>query len=112
MIKKLCCSHESFKIGIRSQTKVYPQLKFVGSEDKKAKGAKKCLIERELKFKNYKNCYRANQLDNTIKYLGKNEINKDSLKKQSEEFIKNNKLILKKQQRFKSEDHNVYTEKN
>ena len=29
-------------------------------------------------FKNYKNCYRANQLDNTIKYLGKNEINRQS----------------------------------
>ena len=36
----------------------------------------------------------------------------DSLKKESEEFIKNNKLILKKQQRLKSEGHNVYTEKN
>ena len=39
-------------------------------------------------------------------YLRKNEIDVDSLKKDHEEFIKNNKLILKEQQRFKSERHN------
>ena len=27
-----------------------------GSEDKKAKGTKKCVIKRKLKFENYKNC--------------------------------------------------------
>ena len=34
----------------------------------------------------------------------------DSLKKVQKEFIKNNKLILKTQQRFKSERKNVLTE--
>ena len=48
--------------------------------NKKAKGTKKCIIERELMFKNYK----------------------DSL------F--NNKIILKSQQRFKSDHHKVHTE--
>ena len=48
---------------------------------KKAKGIKKCVIKRTLMFENYK----------------------DSL------F--NNKTILKLQQRFKSDHHNVYTEK-
>ena len=48
--------------------------------NKKAKGAKKCVIKRELMFENYK----------------------DSL------F--NNKIILKSQQRFKSDHHRVYTE--
>ena len=33
----------------------------------------------------------------------------DSLKGNHKEFIKNNKLILKTQQRFRSEKHNVYT---
>ena len=47
---------------------------------KKAKGIKKCVIKRILKFNDYKDC------------LLKNEI------------------ILKSQQRFKSELHNVYTE--
>ena len=32
-----------------------------------------------------------------------------SLKKDHKEFIKNNKLILKTQQRFKSERHNAFT---
>ena len=50
------------------------------NEHKKAKGTKKCVIKRELKFKNYT----------------------DSL------F--NDKTILKSQQRFKSDCHNVYTE--
>ena len=34
----------------------------------------------------------------------------DSLKKYHIEFIKNNQLILKTQQRFKSERYNVFTE--
>ena len=38
-----------------------------GSEDKNAKGTKKCVIKRELKFENYNNCSKANQLDNKIK---------------------------------------------
>ena len=48
--------------------------------DKKAKGTKKCVIERVLKFNDYKDC------------------------------LLNNEIILKSQQRFKSETHNVYTE--
>ena len=35
----------------------------------------------------------------------------DSLKKDHKEFIKNNKLTLKMEQRFKSERHHVFTEK-
>ena len=42
--------------------------------------------------------------------MKKNKIDINSLKKDHEEFIKNNKLILKTQQRFKSEKHNVFTE--
>ena len=34
----------------------------------------------------------------------------NSLKEDHKEFIKNNRLILKTQQRFTSEKHNVYTE--
>ena len=48
-----------------------------GSEDKKLKGTKKCVIKRKLKFENYKNCLEATQLDNKIKYLEKNKINID-----------------------------------
>ena len=44
-----------------------------------AKGTKKYVIKRILKFNDYKNC------------------------------LLNNKIILKSQQRFKSELHNVYT---
>ena len=50
------------------------------SEVKKAKGTKKCVIKRELMFENYKDC------------------------------LFNDKIILKSQQRFKSDHHNVYTE--
>ena len=49
-------------------------------EDKKAKGTKKCAIKRRLKFNNYKDC------------------------------LLNNKTVLKSQQRFKSQRHDVYTE--
>ena len=77
---------------------------------KKAKGTKKCVKKRKLKFENYKNCFEATQLDNKVKYLEKNEINIDSLKNVHKEFIKDNKLILKTQERFKSERHIVFTE--
>ena len=50
------------------------------SEAKKAKGAKKCMIKRMLKFPDYKDC------------------------------LLNNEIILKSQQLFKSERHNVYTQ--
>ena len=56
------------------------------------------------------NCYKVNQHDDIIKYLEKNEINTDSLKKEYEELIKYIKFILKIQQSFKSEGHNIYTE--
>ena len=42
-----------------------------GSEDKKAKGTKKCVIKRKPKFENCKNCLKATQPDNEIKYLEK-----------------------------------------
>ena len=47
---------------------------------KKAKGTKKCIIKKMLKFKDYKKCLFGNE------------------------------LMLKSQQRFKSENHEVYME--
>ena len=86
--------------------KSYSYLKEDGGEDKKVKGTKKCVIKRKLKFENYKNCLEATQLENQINYLEKNKIDIDSFK----EFIKYNKSMLKIQQRFKSERHNVFSE--
>ena len=37
-----------------------------GSEDKKAKGTKKCVIKRKLKFENYKTCLETNTPENKI----------------------------------------------
>ena len=66
-------------VGLRAKT--YSYLTDDSSEDKKAKSTKKCVIKRKFKFGNYKNCLEATQLDNKIKYLEKNKINTDSLKK-------------------------------
>ena len=44
-------------------------------------------------------------------YPEKNKINMDNLKKMHKQFIRNNKSILKTQQKFKSERHNVFIEK-
>ena len=60
--------------------KTYSYFMDDGNSDKKAKGTKKCVIKRRLKFNDYKDC------------------------------LLNNEIILKSQQRFKSEAHNVYTE--
>ena len=71
-------SHERI-CSIKSENNSY--LKDNNDEDKKAKDTKKCVIKRKLKFENYKNCLEATQLDNKIKYLEKNKIDIDSLKK-------------------------------
>ena len=60
--------------------KTYSYLMDDGNSDKKVKGTKKCVIKQRLKFNDYKN------------------------------FLLNNELISKSQQRFKTESHNVYTE--
>ena len=60
--------------------KTYSYLTDDCEEDKKAKGRKKCLIKRRLKFNDYKDC------------------------------LLNNQTVLTSQQRFKSEKYDVYTE--
>ena len=55
-------------------------LMYDGSEHKKNKGTKKCIIKHRIMHKNYTDC------------------------------LFNNKTILRSQQRFKSEHHEVYTE--
>ena len=56
-------------VGLRAKTVSY--LKDAASEDKKAKYTKKCVIKRNLKFENFKNCLEATQLDYKINYLEK-----------------------------------------
>ena len=65
---------------ITLRPKAYTYLTDDGKEDKKAKGTKKCVIKRMIKFNDYKNC------------------------------LLKDKVILKSQQRFISKKHDVYTE--
>ena len=94
-------------VGLRAKT--YSYLIDDSSEDKKAKDTKNCVIKIKFKFENYKNCLEATQLESKINYIEK-KIDIDSIKENHEEFIRNNKSILKIQQRFKSERHNIFTE--
>ena len=57
-------------VGLRA--KIYSYSRDEGSEDKQTKGTKKVCHKKTLKFENYKNCLGATQLDNKIKYRGKN----------------------------------------
>ena len=65
---------------ITLRPKTYLYLTDNGKEDKKAKGAKRCVIKRMIKFDDYKNC------------------------------LLKDKVLLKLQQRFISRKHDVYTE--
>ena len=56
-------------VGLRAKT--YSYLIDYGSEDKIAKGIKRCIIKRKLKLENYKNCLEATQLYNEPNYLQK-----------------------------------------
>ena len=60
-------------VGLRA--KAYSYLKENNDEDKKAKGTKKCVIKRELKFQDYDNCLKADQKERTINYLEKQDKN-------------------------------------
>ena len=88
------------------RAKTYSYLRDDSNEDNKANGTKKCVKKRKLKFEDYKNCLEATQTENKTKYLEENKTDKDNIK----EFIKNNKSIKKKQQRFNRERQNVFTE--
>ena len=61
---------------------------------KKQNGTKTCVIKRKLKFENFKNCLEETGLENKINHLEKNKIDIDSLKKDHQKFVRNNKLIL------------------
>ena len=108
MKDELCRKIMKKFVGLRAKT--YSYLIDDGNEDKKAKGTKKCVIKKNLienLKKTNKNCLEATQLENKINYLEKYKIDIDSIK----EFIKNNKSILKIQEKFKSERHNVSLKK-
>ena len=70
----------------------------------------KLVKKRKLKYQGYKNCLEATQIENKINHLEINKIEEDSLNEDKKEFIENNKLILKTQQRFKIKKQNVFTE--
>ena len=65
-------------VALRPKTCAY--LMDDGSNHKKAKGTKKCVIKQKLMFENYKDC------------------------------LFNNKTVYRSQERFKSYYHDVYTE--
>ena len=56
-----------------------------------------------------KKCLEANQHENEMDFL-KNDIETDSLRENHRELIKNNRILLRSQQRFRSKNHNIFTE--
>ena len=105
MKDELGCKIITEFVELRAKTYIY--LIDDGSEDKKSKRYKKMFHKKTLKFEKYKNCLEATQLENKISYLEENKININNLQKNYEQFIRNNKSILKTPQ---SERHNVFTE--
>ena len=69
------------------RAKTYSYLTSNNDEDKRAKSTKKCLIERRIKFEDYKNCLEATGLENKINHLEKNKIDEDNLTEHHEEQI-------------------------
>ena len=82
----------------------------ISENKKKNKRHKKVYKKKkQLKFENYKNCLEATQIENNLNCPKNNKIDADSIKENHKEFTKS-KAILKIQQRFKSERHNIFTE--
>ena len=63
-----------------------------------------------MNLKIIKHCLESTQIDNKKKQLENYKTDVDSFRKIHKEFIKDNKLIVKSQQRFRSEKHNAFTE--
>ena len=61
------------------RSKLYAYRKFDGTEDKRAKGTKKCVVDKTIKFQNYKDC------------------------------LENGKEVYRNQLLFKSDHHRLYT---
>ena len=79
-------------VELKAKTQSY--LKDDGSEDKKSKGTKKCVIKIKLKFKNYKNYLEATQLDNK-KHIQKKIKLTQIVLKNHKKLVRNNKSKLK-----------------
>ena len=63
------------------KVKIYSYFIDYGSENKKPKSTKNCVIKRKLKFENYKNYLQANELENKINYLESNKTDIYTIKK-------------------------------
>ena len=59
------------KKGVGLRAKTYTYLKNNNNNNKKGKWTKKCVIKRNLKFRSYKTCLKAFQIENKINYLEK-----------------------------------------
>ena len=70
------------------------------------------MVKRKLKFRDYKKCLKAAQIDRKINYLEKNKFDVGSFKEDRKEFVKNKKITLKTQQKFISERHVITEEIN
>ena len=82
---------------------MYSYLTDNNGEDKNTKGSKRCVIKRKLKFDDYKHFLEATELENRINHLQQNNLDNNNLRKIMKNSLKNKKIILKSQQRFKSE---------
>ena len=71
---------QSMKEFVWLRAKIYSYLKENNDEDKEAKGTKTCVIKWKLKFQDYKNCLKASQILNIIKYLERKETDVDCFK--------------------------------
>ena len=61
-------------------------------------------------MKYYKPCLEVTQLENKINQLETYKLKVDSPQENFKEFLKINRLILKSQQSFRSEKHDIFTE--
>ena len=69
------------------RAKAYNYLKENNNRDKKSKGAKMCVIKIKLKFRDYKICSEAAQIENKINYLENSKIVGDSLKEDQKDVV-------------------------
>ena len=95
-------------VGLRAKTYSYLQMSVVKIKKEKTQKTMSLIANLNLKIIKIVSKQLNLRIKQTIQKT--KEIDTDSPKKDDKEFIKNNRLILKTQKRFKNERHNIFTQ--
>ena len=89
--------------------KTYSNLIDDGDENNEVKGTKKC-HKKKIQIQRWKKLSRSKSTRKWNKLSRKNKLDLDNLREKHKKIIENIKIVLRSQQRFWTQNHNVFIE--